>query len=487
MMKRLPVLLAALLLISLWGVVRAQNYVGSTTCMTCHNTVNPTLGYNIWEEYMKTGHPYKLNRVQGGPPVYPDSTSPGVPSPPPANPNWNDYWWVIGGYGWKARFVQAADGKIFTADSLAQYNLFPRGTPQWVPYHYGEDKPYNYNCFKCHTTGPDPSGSWHPTTPDLGTFVEPGIRCEGCHGPGSAHVADPMNVAPPIQADSLTFLRCGDCHSRGGKTNAIPASGGFIRHHEQFNEMKASEHGDGVGTDLTCGTCHDTHIALLYPQAAGAGLSAIRTDCAVCHPNHEIYFTNGQPHPAECTDCHMPKASKSAVGTQEGNGWLGDVATHIWHINTDPVPRDSMFTSDGHVKLDADGHAAVTLDFVCLVCHQNQTVNWASPLADEIHQHALPMGVGDLAALPVRYELRQNYPNPFNPATTIEYVLPRSTRVRLTVYNLLGQPVAVLVNGVQGPGTHTVRFEGRDLPSGVYVYRLETRQETLSRKMVLLR
>ncbi len=465
-----------------------DEYVGSSICMQCHNEVNAHLGYNIWEEFMKTGHPYKLNKVMGGPPTYPENTSPGVPNAPPAQPDWNAYAWVIGGYGWKARFVQP-DGRIFTADSSAQYNLETQG---WVPYHFGEEKYYNYNCFKCHTTGPTPNGSWSDITADLGTFSEPGIRCEGCHGPGGAHVADPTNVKPPITADSLAFTRCGDCHSRGSKTNVIPASKGYIRHHEQFNEMKASPHGDGNGTDLTCGTCHDTHLALLYPQAAGEGLNAIKLECSSCHPNHEIQITrNGQTttKPIECEDCHMPPASKSAVGMQAGNGWRGDVATHIWRINTKAEPRDSMFTADGgSVRLDANGLAAVTLDFACLRCHQNETVDWAAAYAQGIHETGI-VGVDEPVAqtIPSRFMLEQNYPNPFNPSTTIQYDLPRTSKVRLAIYNIIGEEVATLVDGVMPPGSHKIVFEANDLPSGIYIYKLETPEAVMVKKMILLK
>ncbi len=486
MMRSLLILLSCFLILGFSNGLMAQTFVGSDQCQLCHDNVNPNLNYNIWQEYMKTGHPYKLNPVNGAPPVYPPNTSPGVPFPPPAAPDWNDYDFVIGGYGWKARFVQAADGNIFTSDSMAQYNLFPRGTPQWVPYHFGEDKPYNYNCFKCHTTGPDTTGSWNPNTPGLGTFNEPGIRCEGCHGPGSEHVASGGTTPPPIQADSLKFTRCGDCHHRGSKSNVIPASGGYIRHHEQFNEMKASKHGDGVGADLECGTCHDTHIALLYPGAAGTGLSAIKVECETCHPNHEVLL-NGQPKPIECEDCHMPNAAKSAVGTQEGSGWKGDVASHIWAINTAAVPRDSMFTPDGgQVRLDAEGHAAITLDFVCLPCHQDKDLQWAAGWAPNAHNGGF-VAIPDVATIPTEFQLMQNYPNPFNPSTRIDFALPTSAKVRLTVYNLLGQQVAVLLDKTMPPGPHSVDFTPRDLSSGVYIYRLESDGVSLTKKMILMK
>jgi len=90
------------------------------------------------------------------------------------------------------------------------------------------------------------------------------------------------------------------------------------------------------------------------------------------------------------------------------------------------------------------------------------------------------------------YELMQNYPNPFNPVTTIRYVLPEESEVRVRVYDMLGRLVKEVVGGVrQGAGVYEVRFEGSGLGSGVYVYRLEAvsarGRYVASKKMVLMK
>jgi len=88
---------------------------------------------------------------------------------------------------------------------------------------------------------------------------------------------------------------------------------------------------------------------------------------------------------------------------------------------------------------------------------------------------------------PATVELGQNYPNPFNPATTIEFTLPYPQDVRLTVYNILGQRVAIIAEGPQSAGTHQVQFNGTSLASGIYIYRLTAGSQSLTRKMVLVR
>ncbi len=100
-----------------------------------------------------------------------------------------------------------------------------------------------------------------------------------------------------------------------------------------------------------------------------------------------------------------------------------------------------------------------------------------------------PAGIktGPADGTPLRFHLAQNYPNPFNPSTTIEYTLPSASPVRLAVYSILGQEVAVLVNGPMAPGSHLVRFDGTHLASGIYVARLVAGSNTASVKLSLLK
>jgi len=87
--------------------------------------------------------------------------------------------------------------------------------------------------------------------------------------------------------------------------------------------------------------------------------------------------------------------------------------------------------------------------------------------------------------LSTRFESLSNYPNPFNPSATIRFSLPESAQVRLVVYDVLGRQVRVLVDGTREAGTHEVAFNAEDLPSGMYLYRLETPQGSFVRTMLL--
>ncbi len=98
----------------------------------------------------------------------------------------------------------------------------------------------------------------------------------------------------------------------------------------------------------------------------------------------------------------------------------------------------------------------------------------------------------DLALIPRDLILEQNYPNPFNPSTSIQYGLPDREQVRITIFSLLGQEIAELINTVQAPGNYRVVWNGKDqqgkeMPSGLYLIRLQTGNNQLVKKAMLLK
>lgn len=151
----------------------------------------------------------------------------------------------------------------------------------------------------------------------------------------------------------------------------------------------------------------------------------------------------------------------------EGSEYFG-----IGFAPSAPLPTGSGTVARFVVGL-ADGHAIDHLSF--LVSDEDQVeslLEWKAPVTAFWSQNAETSPVpGAGPALPV--VLGQNYPNPFNPLTTIPVELDATRHVRLTVYDLRGRQVAVLVDGMMGGGRHEIPFDGTKLASGQYIYRLE--------------
>ncbi len=297
---------------------------------------------------------------------------------------WGDVGWVIGNYFWKARFVEL-DGFIHTGDAV-QWNL---ATQEFVAYHPGETKPHN--CGKCHTTGYDPEPGDPSEWPEgiVGTWTQPGVRCEACHGPGYDHMVSQSigdgSVLPPGGKD------CSDCHQRDPAFR-MPWSGGFMRHHQQGEDFSHSPHADA----LICDSCHQPHKSVVYELGGMKDLGGKPFACTHCHPGNEDnnFFVVAGMENVECIDCHMPNIGKSATSPGQ---FIGDVRGHLFRIMTDPIlAEDNVYPNPdpGGKGLfwnqDADGNASITLDYACLGCHiknvgDGLTLEGAAMYAKDIH------------------------------------------------------------------------------------------------------
>lgn len=322
-------------------------YAGSAVCSGCHK--------DIYDVFMQSGHAYTLNPVvDGQPPEFPFTEV----SELPEGYTWDDISYVIGGYNWKARFLNQ-DGYIITdaPDSIGntqylnQYNFTNPivGTEaDWVTYQSGEED-LLYNCGSCHTTAYSPLGNQDDLPGLVGTWAEPGTTCEECHGPGGLHIKNPQGVQMTIDRDAEL---CEQCHHRG-EIESVNASEGFIQHHEQYQELFQGKH-----VVIDCVICHNPHEGVV--QLRQDEVQTTRTRCENCHLA-EAQFQDSQIHPAaaECIDCHMPRIVMSAAGDPEK--FTGDIRTHLMRINPTQIEQ---FTEDGGISLSEIG-----LNFACRHCH----------------------------------------------------------------------------------------------------------------------
>ena len=190
----------------------------------------------------------------------------------------------------------------------------------------------------------------------------------------------------------------------------------------------------------------------------------------------EFYFgTNvsaGTPHPAIGYDSWFWE--KIVVN--------GD-SVSIWAFADGEAPADTAtwtFTTDNV----AVGAGAPTLLIVGVTDDDSSAIH-----IDEFWYNERPTGmsISDDAPVASRYELGQNYPNPFNPITHIRFNIPETGNTKLTVYNMMGEAVANLVNGVVSAGGHTVSWNAANMPTGVYFYRMESGNFTQTRKLLLVK
>ncbi len=330
------------------GVAAAADYVGSDQCLSCHAEQ-----FNNWQA---SGHPWKLRKVS-------KARYSKLPLPP--GYSWNDISYVIGGANKKARYIDL-EGYVITSakdgsEAKTQYNV---ENGSWSFYHKGEKKPYK--CGPCHMTAYNKDGNQDGLPGMIGTWAEDGIGCEECHGAGADHIRQPSKQNIKIDSSATS---CGKCHQRGGVNSQPPAKGGFIRHHEQINELLVGAH-----SDLSCVTCHDPHKRAILAK----------DNCASCHEDAAASFAKNIHAKAEikCLSCHMPKMSKSAIKV---NKYTGDVRSHIFRISTDPEASAFATTEKGGKK-QTYAAGLVTLEFACLGCHMSRDVNWASVEAKKIHK-----------------------------------------------------------------------------------------------------
>jgi hypothetical protein len=367
------------------------SYIQSSACGACHADKKALVGLH--------GHSQMLHPLSGGPPVYPpEATRAGVPNPPDSLA-WTDVSFVIGGYLRGAKFVDSM-GYLMT-DGVEGFNtawnldFLPNGTVAGFSSNLpSQVTPLPYDCFRCHTTGPSSQGHQNNLPGILGTWAEPGVQCEACHGPGSRH---PANAPANIYINSEASF-CGTCHTNGGDPNIIAAQDGYIANYAQYPELLASPH-----ASFRCITCHDPHTSVEYEPNA-----AFTNTCRNCHATqtmalHDgIIFVRGDyVETMSCVSCHMPFASKVATTASPAVvgplGRMADNRSHIFFVNTGNVDYTAMFTPNGtQVVKDSNGQAAVTVDFVCIRCHNGigrafaLTVKSASEIAQGIHTKVPP-------------------------------------------------------------------------------------------------
>jgi hypothetical protein len=165
-----------------------------------------------------------------------------------------------------------------------------------------------------------------------------------------------------------------------------------------------------------------------------------------------------------------------------------------WGVNISPIGGGNMFffLSDGSVGPSAD---KFDLEEFCLeiwnwgISSMSITIDEMGIERDKIRYPFVfsnTTGI-ETSNTPTDFALHQNYPNPFNATTKIEYSVARNGNVTLTVYDILGKEIAILVNEIKPAGSYSVNFDTHELASGTYFYKLNNGSRVLTQKMMLVK
>ncbi|CAN5511727.1 hypothetical protein BH10BAC5_BH10BAC5_16490 [soil metagenome] len=172
---------------------------------------------------------------------------------------------------------------------------------------------------------------------------------------------------------------------------------------------------------------------------------------------------------------NFPYNSDAIIYLKQGSVYKGfGVSNTIQQYNISHVPSGSYTAYVNRVGYQSSTqqiNVAISLD----------TVNFNLDTSSVTSVHSISNEI------PGQFSLEQNYPNPFNPSTTIRFTLANASFAKLSVYNLVGQKVAELVNGSLIPGTYELKFNASALPSGIYFYKLNAGSITETKKMILIK
>ncbi|MCE1189789.1 MAG: T9SS type A sorting domain-containing protein [Ignavibacteria bacterium] len=163
--------------------------------------------------------------------------------------------------------------------------------------------------------------------------------------------------------------------------------------------------------------------------------------------------------------CFSPFKDSIATTKAFGSTPLNPGETREFSLHVSPLADPGQGKIRIVARNDAKPSDSVSVDFLAIV----------------------PVAVNDGHVTAHSMKLEQNYPNPFNPSTVISYQTASSGMVSLVVSNIVGQEITTLVHGIQSAGSHSVSFNAKNLPSGLYYYTLQANGQRITRKMMLVR
>ncbi len=226
------------------------------------------------------------------------------------------------------------------------------------------------------------------------------------------------------------------------------------------------------------------------------GTILYRKDTSI--PSIILQLSNMNPHVGQKFEA---RAIDKATGAEASRKSLAAIPSPSFSVMFDNIESGKSYLIDFYADLNGNGsYNAPPTDHAWRLQANNvageQIVNFShNTNFTDIQWPGSTTGINeeaDFSNVPTEFDMAQNYPNPFNPETSIQFVLPNTVKVKLEIYNTLGQRIRLLVNSQLNAGVHTVMWNGRDdfgrsLSSGVYFYRIEADRFTKTSRMVMMK
>jgi|GEM_PF-474411 len=175
------------------------------------------------------------------------------------------------------------------------------------------------------------------------------------------------------------------------------------------------------------------------------------------------------------------------ASNQAALSWKDNASVEDGYIIERKENSDTSFNVIDTVQADISEYTDISVEKLLTYTYRVKAYTGVASSLYSNEASLTLVGVNDNTALPKEYSISQNYPNPFNPVTRISFALPKSALTKITIYNILGKEVKVLVNKELDAGRHEINIDASDLSSGVYFYKIQSGSFVQTKKMTLLK
>jgi bacillopeptidase F (M6 metalloprotease family) len=261
---------------------------------------------------------------------------------------------------------------------------------------------------------------------------------------------------------------------------------------EVFNSPEDFE--DGMGDWWVDNGLWEAGIPAVGPDSAHSPLNCVGTNLNANYPSDantrlvspRVTLTPAPGYSPGLYFWHWFRLYESAFGPDQGYIQIS-VDDGNWQTLVGPFSGTSPNWSQVYVDLSDYADSTVRIAFYLASDWTYEDNGW---YVDDIRLEGIMSNVNDPAQVsnvPKSFALAQNYPNPFNATTAIRYYIPRPDVVKVEIYNILGQKVATLCDGLQQAGYHTITWDASNVSSGIYFTRLQSNDQVMCIKMVLVK